>query len=333
MERQNRSIKEWYLDPQLARVADMMPVTDLTDYLLAREETEKFKHFVGQLPDDERVYIYEEIIGNLEQEENLRLRIYRPKNNKGELPCLIYFHGGGFVLGDLEMEHPRCQKICGDVDCVVVAVDFRLAPEYAFPCGLHDCYAALVWVRENVSKLGVRSDRIAVGGCSTGATLAASVALMAREKGGPNICFQFLLYPALDDRLNTPSMLEYKNIPGGDRSGAELMWRYYLSDVDGEPSYLAAPSRVEDLSGLPPAYLMTNEIDVCRDEEIDYALRLLSVGVPTELHNYTGTFHAFEIMVRSADISIHAIEQQMYVLRRALHSRSFASLDSQRKVI
>jgi len=316
----------WYLDAQLARVAHMMPVTDLTDHLLAREATEKFKNFVGQTSDDERVTYQEELVDNPEHEQALRVRIYRPKNSTKALPCLIYMHGGGFVLGDLEMEHPRCQKIAAEVNCIVVAVDFRLAPEYAFPCGLNDCYLALNWVAAHAARLGIKPNRLAVGGCSTGATLAAALALMVREKGGPSLCFQFLLYPTLDDRLNTPSMYAFKNIPGGDRSGAELMWAYYLSGLEGEVPHLAAPARAQDLSNLPPTYMMTNDIDVCRDEAMEYAMRLLAVGVPTELHCYSGTFHAFEIMVRAADISLKALDQQMNVLGRALHSRDLTNI-------
>jgi acetyl esterase len=317
----------WLLDAQLARVAHMMPVTDLTDHRLARQATEAFKRFVSPPPDDERVSTQEEWIQRASGAPPVRVRIYRPKGSTGErLPCLVYMHGGGFVLGDLEMEHPRCQRIAGDVRCTVVAVDFRLAPENPFPSGLEDCYLAVCWVAENAGRLGINSERLAVGGCSTGATLAAALALMARDRGGPALCFQFLLYPALDDRLDTASMHAFKAIPGGDRTGAELMWRYYLSGHTGEVPYLAAPARARDLAGLPPTYLMANDIDVCRDEAMDYAARLQAAHVPTELHCYSGTFHAFEMMVRSADISLKAVEQQLYVLKRAMHARAMTDI-------
>jgi len=317
----------WYLDAQLARVAHMMPLTDLTDYKKARQETEKFKTFVGKIAEDERISISEKIIGAPENNLELRIRIYKPEQSKDILPALIYMHGGGFVLGDLEMEHARCQKMAGDAECMVIAVDFRLAPEHPFPCGLEDCYQALCWVAENAETMQIDKDRIAVGGCSTGATLAAALALMVRDKNGPAISFQFLLYPALDDRFETPSMSAFKDIPGGDISGAKLMWDYYLTDTDRKSmSYLAAPGRANDLSGLPPTYLMTNDIDVCRDEAFDYAQRLLAVGVPTEFHCYAGAFHAFEFMVRTADLSVKALEQQMFVLRRALHSSGYVNI-------
>ena len=322
------------LDAQLARVAHMMPITDLTDHLKAREATDQFSKFVGKAPDDPRVVVSEVHIDSHDSsEQQLRLRLYRPKidvefgDTDKLLPALLYMHGGGFVLGDLEMEHARCQKICADVNCSVIAVDFRLAPEYPFPCGLNDCYCALLWVVAQASTLGISRDRIAVGGCSTGATLAAALALLARDKGKPKIFFQFLLYPALDDRLITESMERLRNIPGGDRIGAELMWGYYLSGLKDEVvPYLAAPARAKNLKNLPTTYLMTNDVDVCRDEAFDYAQRLLSAGVPTELHCYSGTFHAFEFMVRAADISVKALEQQMYVLRRALNSSEYVDI-------
>lgn len=312
----------WLLDSQLARVAHFMPVTDLSDHLRAREATQAFKTFVGQVAEDPRIEIGEHRVPRQDAPQPLRLRVYRPKaSDRRPLPCMVYTHGGGFVLGDLEMEHARCQNMAAEIGCVVVAVDFRLAPEHPFPAALNDTYRALHWVFEQADDLQVRRDRIAVGGCSTGATLAAAVALLARDRAGPPVCFQFLLYPALDDRLNTHSMHAYRDIPGGDRRGAALMWGYYLTGWQGEVPYLAAPARALDLAGLPPAYLMVNDIDVCRDEELDYGFRLLRAGVPTEIHCYSGTFHAFEIMVRSADISLRALEQQTAVLKRALHGR------------
>ncbi|WP_425258854.1 alpha/beta hydrolase [Rubrivivax sp. RP6-9] len=312
----------WLLDAQLARVAHMMPVTDLSDHLRAREATQAFKAFVGQVAADDRVDVREHLVSRPDDAQPLRLRLYRPKqSDRRTLPCLVYAHGGGFVLGDLEMEHTRCQSMAAEVGCLVVAVDFRLAPEHPYPAALNDVYLALQWVCQQADELQVRRERIAVGGCSTGATLAAAVALMARDRKGPAVCFQFLLYPALDDRLHTHSMQAYRDIPGGDRRGAALMWGHYLTGWQGEVPYLAAPARAQDLAGLPPAYLMVNDIDVCRDEELDYGFRLLRAGVPTELHCYSGTFHAFEIMVRSADISLRALEQQKAVLKRALHGR------------
>ena len=311
----------WLLDSQLARVAHLMPVTDLSDHLLAREATQAFKAFVGQIVADPRVEVGEHLVPRQDDSRPLRVRVYRPKrSDQRKLPCVVYTHGGGFVLGDLDMEHTRCQSMAAEVGCVVVAVDFRLAPEHPFPAALNDTYLALHWVSEQADFLQVR-DRIAVGGCSTGATLAAAVALLARDRAGPRVCFQFLLYPALDDRLDSHSMRAYRDIPGGDRRGAALMWGYYLRGWQGDVPYLAAPARAQDLAGLPPAYLMVNDIDVCRDEELDYGFRLLRAGVPTELHCYSGTFHAFEIMVRSADISLRALEQQLVVLKRALHGR------------
>jgi acetyl esterase len=320
--------KPWLLDAQLARVAHMMPLTDLRDPVRAREATQAFKSFVGKSIEDPRVVVSEHFFTRPDAgDPPLRVRLYRPRDQQGVLlPCLVYAHGGGFVLGDLEMEHPRCQSMAHEANCVVAAVDFRLAPEFAFPCALDDHFLALCAIAEQAQELGVCANQIAVGGCSTGATLAAATALATRDRSGPRLCFQFLLYPALDDRLQTHSMLTYRDIPGGDKRGAQLMWGHYLNGWQGPVPYLAAPGRATDLSGLPPTYLMVNDIDVCRDEALDYALRLLGCGVPTELHCYAGTFHSFEVMVRTADISLKALEHQLVVLRRALHGRSLVDI-------
>lgn len=312
------------MDPQLQRAAGMMPMTDLTDPVAARAATLDFQRFVGELPTSEAVEIEEREISGAAGAPAQFTRVYRPRRSSGAPPAVVWFHPGGFVLGDLDTDHARVLRLVEDVGCVVVTSMFRLAPEHPFPAGIEDAYAALCWTVEHAAGLGVDPDRIAVGGCSTGATFAAAVALLTRDRGGPQPVFQMLLYPALDDRLDTPSMTRFHDIPGGDRTGAELMWRHYLGPLFGTaevPAY-AAPSRADDLAGLPPAYLMVNEIDVCRDEELEYGMRLVAAGVPVELHHFSGTYHAFESMVRGADLSRRALDEQVAVLRRALRRRS-----------
>lgn len=311
------------MDPQLQRAAAMMPITDLTDPVAARQATLAFKKFVGETPSADSVEIEEREIPGADGAPPQFTRIYRPRVTLRPLPVIVYFHPGGFVLGDLDTDHARVLRLVEEAGCMVVTSMFRLAPEHPFPAGIEDAYATLCWTAENAALIGADPDRIAVGGCSTGATFAAALALLTRDRGGPEPMFQLLLYPALDDRLDTPSMSQYTDIPGGDRRGAELMWRHYLGPLfgtDDVPAY-AAPARAQDLSGLPPAYLMINEIDVCRDEELQYGMRLIAAGVPVELHHFSGTFHAFEAMVRGSDISRRALDEQVSVVRRALRRR------------
>ncbi len=312
------------MDAQLQRAAHMMPVLDLTDAVAAREATQVFAQFVGDAAMPPSVVTTERTIPGPAGAPGLRARIYQLRNRTGPAPGLVFFHPGGFVLGDLETDHVRCLRYTAEVGCVIVTTEFRLAPEHPFPAGIEDSYATLCWTRDNAATLGIDPARIAVAGCSTGATFAAAVALMARDRGGPPLAFQLLLYPALDDRLDSRSMRQYADIPGGDRTGAELMWHHYLGSLehtDEVPAY-AAPARATDLSALPPAYVMTNEIDVCRDEGLEYTRRLIAADVPVELHEFSGTFHAFEAMVRGADISRRAQEEHVAVLRRALRRGS-----------
>ena len=176
----------------------------------------------------------------------------------------------------------------------MISVDYRLAPENPFPAGVEDCFAAIEWAGRNHAELGIDADRVAVGGSSAGGALAAAVALMARDRGGPRLCYQLLVYPVLDNRLNTPSMLGFTHTPVFARRTAEAMWRHYLGDQISDTSPYAAPARAKTLSGLPPAYVEACALDPLRDENIAYATRLLEAGIATELHVYHGVPHGFD---------------------------------------
>ena len=217
------------------------------------------------------------------------------------------------------MDHARCVRFASDVGCVVASVDYRLAPENPFPAGLEDCYAALAWIAAHAAEIGVDASRIAVAGCSTGGTLAAGLALLSHDRGGPELAFQVLLCPALDDRLQTGSMAEFAE-PGpmeAGRVGARHLWRSYLGNTNTSTSPYAAAARATDLAALPPTYIITAGFDCLRDEGLDYATRLIAAGVPTELHHFPTCFHAFDLTARTATISQHAVDEQVAVLRRA----------------
>lgn len=253
----------------------------------------------------------------------VRVRRYRPADHDGLLPALVYIHGGGFVVGSLELYDADCRRIAAEVGAVVISVDYRLAPEHPFPAGIEDCYATLVWVAENAGELGVDPERIAVGGESAGGGLAAGIALLARDRGGPLLCLQVLGIPEVDDRLETESMRSLGvGTPITSIENGEISWDSYLgAGVRGtdQVSPYAAPARATDLTGLPPALVTAYELDALRDEGIAYAQRLLSAGVSTELHVYPGAFHACTWLSHAA-ICQKILGDLVDTLRRRLHA-------------
>lgn len=243
------------------------------------------------------------------------LRIYRP-DAVVDGRCLVYFHGGGFVLGDLELEDERCFVIARDAGCVVVSVDYRLAPEHPFPLPLEDCYSGLQWVADEARVLGVEARRIAVGGCSAGGALAASAAILARERGGPHLALQMLLCPVIDASLSSPSLRAFSSEE--ELEGFDAMWERYLGRPRTEAPELASPSYCQDLAGLPPAYIQLGELDYFRDEGLAYARRLLAAGVTVEAHVWPRVPHAFELFAPDARISRASLREQTEAIVRFL---------------
>lgn len=244
------------------------------------------------------------------------VRTYRPVGG-GTGAGLLYLHGGGFTVGSLDSEHAVAVAIAREVDVVVVSVDYRLAPEEPFPAAIDDCYAALSWLHSQASALGIDPSRIGVVGHSAGGGLAAGLALLARDRGGPALCFQYLGSPELDDRLDTKSMRDFVDTPLFNRPSAEFSWRLYLGEDRSDVSPYAAPSRATDLTGLPPAYIATMEFDPLRDEGIQYAQALLAAGVSVELQSFPGTFHG-SALVDTADATRRAKAEMLAVLTRRL---------------
>ena len=247
------------------------------------------------------------------------VRIYEPVSRDTPVLGLVFFHGGAFVAGGLETEDERCREYARRVGVVVVSVCYRLAPENLYPAGFDDCYRTVLWLAANAASVGVDPARIAVGGTSAGGALAAAVTLAARDRGEVDLVYQLLLYPVIDNRLSTWSMSRYVATPGWNQPNSVHMWRHYLGDrVDDDVPAYAAPARATDLSGLPPAYIMTADRDPLRDEGIDYAVpRLLSAEVPTEVHNVPGAYHGFDFAHPTAGLSRRALYEQCAVLARA----------------
>jgi acetyl esterase len=222
---------------------------------------------------------------------DIPVRIFRPGNADGSV--LVFFHGGGWVLGNLDTHAGNCRNLAQHAACTVIAVDYREAPEHRFPSAAADAYAAASWVAANAADVGVDASRLAVGGESAGGNLAAVVCLMARERGGPAIKQQWLAYPVMDHSFDRPSYSEVGNGYGLEKASMEWFWNHYLGpDGDGSHPY-ASPLRAESLAGLPPAVVVTCEFDPLRDEGNAYAERLSREGVAVELRCVPGVNHAF----------------------------------------
>ncbi len=249
------------------------------------------------------------------------IRIYTP-NGTAPLPLLVYFHGGGWVLGSLETHDATCRALANGAGCVVVSVDYRLAPEHRYPAAAEDCHAATRWCAEHAAELGADPHRIAVGGDSAGGNLAAVVAQMARDRGGPPLVLQLLIYPVTAHAFDTAS---YRDNAEGYLLTADDMhwfWGHYLGDTParGEEPY-ASPLRAASLAGLPPALVITAEFDPLRDEGEAYARRLEEAGVPARLTRYDGMIHGFFAMSGLMDQAGAAVREACGNLRLAFARR------------
>ncbi len=306
-------------DPELAEFAAVTALPAPTDAVAAREMSEQYLSALGAEVDTSNLDVDDQSIPGPDGAPDVVVRVYVPKSRSGAVPAIVYIHGGGFFVGSIDSEHAGAAALARELGVVVVSVEYRLAPEHPFPAGVEDCYAALTWVHQQADELGVDTDRVALSGASAGGGLAAGLALLARDRNGPRICFQYLGIPELDDRLGTPSMCQFDDTPMWSRPAAEKSWEWYLGDAHGrdDVSPYAAPARATDLAGLPPAYVSTMEFDPLRDEGITYALRMLQAGVSVELHSFPGTFHGSAI-VTGATVTRREGAERLTVWRRAL---------------
>ena len=248
-------------------------------------------------------------------EGELPLRLYRP-SDADSLPALVYFFGGGWTLGQIETCDGICRQLANAVGCVVVAVGYRLAPEHKFPAAVNDSFDAVRWIAEHADELGVDRDRLAVGGDSAGGNLAAAVTLLVRERNGPPLVAQLLVYPNTRFGADTPSMRENDDPSMFNRRSVDWYWGHYLSSPADGQDPLASPLLAEDLTGLPPVLVITAEYDPLRDEGEQYAHRLEAAGVPTELSRYDGMMHGFVLMSAVLDGGGRAVTQAAGFLRR-----------------
>jgi acetyl esterase len=247
----------------------------------------------------------------------IRVRVYTPEGTP-PMGVLVYFHGGGWVLGDLESHDRVCRALANQAACVVTSIDYRLAPEHVFPAGAEDCYAATKWVAENASSLGAEATRLAVGGDSAGGNLAAVVSMMARDRGGPSINLQLLIYPVTDCTLDTPSQKEFA--ADGyvlSRADMEWFWKNYTDMSAAKNNPYACPLRAKDLKSLPPALILTASHDPLRDEGERFAERLIAAGVNVTCTRYEGVTHGFVSFADTLDKGKDGQRQAADALRAA----------------
>ncbi|MGH9762150.1 MAG: alpha/beta hydrolase, partial [Blastocatellia bacterium] len=280
------------LDPQVKSMIDMVKMMGAPELgsVPVAQTREAFKMLTAMGGAGESIYKTEDV-QVAGPEGDVRARIYRPSADK-PLPALVFFHGGGWVIGAIETHDALCKSLANKADCIVISVDYRLAPENKFPAGLEDCFAATRWVQDNAGAIGVDPVRIGVGGDSAGGNLASVVSIMLRDKGEPVPRFQLLIYPVTDYYVpSKPSLRE--NGEGYLLTFKDMVWfcdQYLNSPEDGQ-NPLASPLRAESLKDLPPALVITAEFDPLRDEGEMYAARLREFGVCAETRRYDGMIH------------------------------------------
>ncbi|HEY5820528.1 MAG TPA: alpha/beta hydrolase [Propionibacteriaceae bacterium] len=287
-------------------IPDIVQRRAATDAMLAAIET----------PENPNVAVEVLAVPGPDGEPDISVRVYRPVSAGTTLPGIYYIHGGGMVLGTAAGEDPNAAMLCEQVGAVVVSVEYRLAPEHPHPAPVEDCYAGLVWAVQNSSALGFDPERLALYGGSAGGGLVIATALLARDRGGPAIRFMMPIYPMIDDRNETASSHEITDVGIWDRAGNIEAWGWYLGGKEADQ--YAAPTRAEDVSGLPPAFIDVGTMDLFRDEDIAFAQRLMQAGVPTELHINPGSYHASETFAPEAALTKRIWAMRVDALRRAL---------------
>ena len=304
------------LDPQAKLMIDQMAAMNLPDFstLTPEEARKQFEAAQLPLPPIEIAGVEDRTLPGPEGE--IPVRIYTPEGS-APFPVLVFFHGGGWVIGDLESHDALARKLALEAGCLVVAIDYRLAPEAKFPAAPEDCYAATCWVTEHAAEIGGDPARIAVGGDSAGGNLSAVVAQMARDRGGPELCFELLVYPVTNHDYSTPSYTENAEGYFLTRASMEWFWNHYLSEAsEGQHAY-ASPLRAHSLAGLPPTLVITAEFDPLRDEGEAYAEKLRQAGVPVSCTRYDGQIHGFFSFFQLIDSSKEAIQEAVTHLKRA----------------
>jgi acetyl esterase/lipase len=313
------------IDPEIAPVIAAWPsqvLTNFADLQKARAEYHEIFLKLIAAPSDPRVAIRDVFTPPRDEHPPVRLRLFRPKGATGNLPCIYWTQGGGYIMTSPDLDDALCQDLALKHRCLVVSVEWRRAPEHPFPAASEDCYTGLSWVVRQAGELSVDSKRIVIAGSSSGGGSTASLALLVRDRAEFPIAHQMLIYPMLDDRNETPSAHLVTDGNVWNRAKNEFAWRAFLGHSYGtlEVSPYAAPSRMENLKGSIPTSILTAELDLFRDENILYAMRLMEAGVPTELYVYPRAPHGFDRLVPTA-----AVSQQFFADQDAILARVFGA--------
>jgi len=307
------------IDATHKEILDMFPKD-----LLKLDDIPALRAAIKSEPVDfpENVLVEDVMIPGLNNDPDVKVRLYKPIDLAKESPCLLWMHPGGMTIGDAKMEDLTSAQRAVDHSCLVASVDYRLAPENPYPSAPDDCYAALDWFANNATELGISPSRIAIGGASAGAGLAVSTCLRARDESGPEIVFQLLTYPMLDHRNTNPSSYGVMDdFRVWNRKANLISWEAYLGDLTDIPTY-ASPSLEVNLSNLPPTMISVGALDNFVDECIDFAQRLMQAGVRTDLRVYGGAFHGSVGFVSHSPISIEWAKAENDALHRALYPNS-----------
>jgi acetyl esterase/lipase len=239
------------------------------------------------------------------------VRLFRPAGVTGQTPALLWIHGGGYVIGKAAQDDALCRRFARELGATVASVEYRMAPEHPYPVPLEDCYSALQWL---VRLPSVDPSRVAIGGASAGGGLAAALALLTRDRGEIDLAAQLLVYPMLDDRTVDRKGLDNPGLRLWNQSSNKYGWSAYLGGADPE---VAVPARRDDLRGLPPTWLGVGTFDLFHDEDLVYAERLKTAGVPCDVAVVEGAFHGFDGIVPKAEVSLSFFRSQCALLRRA----------------
>ena len=311
------------LDPQIQAVLDAAKKANIAELwqLTPHDARAEYRRRTNRLKVDVDIHRFEDrdIDG---PGGRIPIRIYTPRDLKPDekLPVLVWYHGGGYVIGDLDTHDSVCRALANEADCIVVAVDYRLAPEHKFPAAVDDCEAALKWVAKHASEIHADGARIAVGGDSAGGNLATVVSILARDAGSPNIAFQLLIYPVTAPEPETKSHHAFAEGYLLTRKTITWFFTHYIRSSKDTTDFRYAPLEADDLSSLPPALIIVAGYDPLRDEGVEYAEALIHAGNRVRLSNYEGMVHGFYLMGGMVDASRRAVSESAAMLREAFAS-------------